>query len=296
MSSKASMATSSAAVGDVGGQQRLVAGAVEVDRIVGDAAVADREREAVDGGVQLARDPLGDAAQAASSAVGQQHDDVVLRVAAAVEHGGERAGSAGAGGALGARRARGRASRRRRARSGARGRRPRRRPSARSAPSSEARATMSPRSVTLRAKSALRKAACAASEARSGARRRSTSLAIIVVAIRRIAADGSPPRGAHAQAADDRVADAQLVGLHALGVAHQQPLVGGRARGDREHGARAVDQHQRRVERAGGGADDLGQPEPGLDRVGDLPERAEIGQRRLLAGGRGHTPKCRGVV
>jgi hypothetical protein len=54
---------------------------------------------------------------------------------------------------------------------------------------------MSPRSVTLRWKSAVRKAAWAASEARSGARRRSTSLAIIVVAIRRIAADVPPPRG-----------------------------------------------------------------------------------------------------
>ena len=50
----------------------------------------------------------------------------------------------------------------------------------------------------------------------------------------------------------------------------------GRARGDREHGARAVDQHERRVERARGGADDLGQAEAGLDRVRDRRERAEV--------------------
>ena len=72
---------------------------------------------------------------------------------------------------------------------------------------------MSPRSVTLRWKSAVRKAAWAASEARSGARRRSTSQAIIVVAIRRIAADGAAAARPHAQAADDRVTDAQLVRL-----------------------------------------------------------------------------------
>src|SRR3954447_3372952 len=53
---------------------------------------------------------------------------------------------------------------------------------------------MSPRSVTLRSKSAPRNAAWAASEARSGALSRSTSLAIIVVAIRSTDADGPPPR------------------------------------------------------------------------------------------------------
>ena len=73
-----------------------------------------------------------------------------------------------------------------------------------------------------------------------------------------------------------------------VGVAHQRALVGGRARGDREHGARAVDQDERRVEGTGGGADDLGEPEAGLHRVRHRPERAEVGQRRLLAGGRGH--------
>ena len=92
--------------------------------------------------------------------------------------------------------------------------------------------------------------------------------------------------GAQAQAADDRVADAQLVRLHALAVAHQQALVGRRARGDGEHGARAVDQDERRVQGAGRGADDLREPEAGLHRFGHGIERTEVGQRRLLAGGR----------
>ena len=62
---------------------------------------------------------------------------------------------------------------------------------------------------------------------------------------------------AHAQAADHRVTHAQLVRLDAVGVAHELALVRRRARGDREHGARAVDQDERRVEGAGGGTDDL---------------------------------------
>ena len=92
--------------------------------------------------------------------------------------------------------------------------------------------------------------------------------------------------GPQAQAADDRVADAQLVCIDAVAVAHQQPLVGRRARGDREHGARAVDQDERRVEGAGGGANDLREPETGLHRLGHRTERPEVGRRRLLAGGR----------
>src|SRR4051812_3052289 len=53
---------------------------------------------------------------------------------------------------------------------------------------------MSPRSVTRRRRSAVRKAAWAASDARSGARTRSTSEAISVVAIRSSGAGTSPPR------------------------------------------------------------------------------------------------------
>ena len=85
-----------AGLGDVGRQQRLVAGAVEVDRIGGQARVADREREAVQARAQLAHDGVGDAAHLGVVGGRQQHDDV-----AAVDHGGQRAGRAGAGGALG---------------------------------------------------------------------------------------------------------------------------------------------------------------------------------------------------
>ena len=94
--------------------------------------------------------------------------------------------------------------------------------------------------------------------------------------------------GPHAQPPDDRVADAQLVRLDALGVAHQQALVVGGARGHGEHGARSIDQDERCVEGAGRGADHLGEAEAGFDRIRHGPERSEIGQRRLLAGGRGH--------
>ena len=137
--------------------------------------------------------------------------------------------------------------------------------------------------MTSRPSTASRNAACAASEARSGARTRSTSEAISVVTTRRSA--GRVARApAQPQPADDRVADPQLVRRDAGGVGHQRPLVGRRARGDREHGARAVDQHERGVERARGGADDLGQPEPGLDRVGDRGERIEVDRRAPLLG------------
>jgi hypothetical protein len=106
---------------------------------------------------------------------------------------------------------------------------------------------------------------------------------------------GARPTAARAQsqAADDRVADPQLMRLDALGVAHQGALVRRRARGDREHGARAIDQHQRRVERARSGPDDFREPEAGLHRVRHRTERAEVGQRRLFAGGRGHGSEIR---
>src|SRR4051812_11179418 len=67
-------------------------------------------------------------------------------------------------------------------------------PAPRSAPSSAPRATMSPRSVTSRRRTAPRNAVDAASDARLGARRRSTSDAISVVTSRSSAGDGSPDR------------------------------------------------------------------------------------------------------
>jgi hypothetical protein len=86
---------------------------------------------------------------------------------------------------------------------------------------------------------------------------------------------------AHAQASDDRVADAQLVRGHALGVGDQRPLVGGRPRRHREHGARAVDQDERHAQRARRCAHHLGQPGARLDGFGDLVESVEVCRRRL---------------
>ena len=44
----------------------------------------------------------------------------------------------------------------------------------------------------------------------------------------------------------------------------------------------AVDQHEARVERARGGADDLGQAGPRLDRRGDRVQRGEVEPARRL--------------
>ena len=132
---------------------------------------------------------------------------------------------------------------------------------------------MSPRSVTVRWSTARRKPSCAASEARSG---RADALDL------RGDQRGDEPQqrrrglaraAAHAQPADGRVADAQLVGPDAARVGHQRAFVRGRARRDREHGAGAVDQDQRRVERSCGRTDHVGQASAGLDGVGDRSER-----------------------
>ena len=86
-----------------------------------------------------------------------------------------------------------------------------------------------------------------------------------------------PP--AQPQAPDHLVADPQLVRGHAGHVGHQRALVGGRARRDGQHGARRIHQHQRRLERPRGRADDLGQPHARLDGVGDRLERIEVDRR-----------------
>ena len=155
----------------------------------------------------------------------------------------------------------------------------------------DARATRLSRSVTSRSSTARRNAAWAASEARSGARSRSTSEAISVVTTRQERGGRLGACGPRSRTRPDRlVADPQLVGLDARGVGHQRALVGGRARGDGEHGARAVHHDERRVERAGGGADDLGEAEAGRDGGGDRLERAEVERRRRLGAG-GHGPR-----
>ena len=245
-----------------------------------DARVADREREAVQRGAQLARDRVGGAARrrrrrppARARGSGPPCRSAACR-SPAIEPG------------AAARAARSAATSTRTRQSSSAGAKWCARttitaaPLSSSTPSSAARATMSPRSVTWRCSTARRNASCAASDARSGARTRSTSDAISVVTSRSSAAGGSPAAAAQPQPPDDRVADAQLVRRDAGRVGHQRALVGGRARRDREHGARAVDQHERGVERPAGRADDLGQPVAGLDRVGDRAERAEVQRRR----------------
>ena len=132
-----------------------------------------------------------------------------------------------------------------------------------------------------RCSTARRNASCAASEARSGARTRSTSEAISVVTSRSSAGGGLAPSGRAAAAGrrPRRRRAARACSTPAR-VGHQRALVGGRARGDGQHGARAVDQDQGRVERARRGAHDLGQARARLDGVGDRLERAEIERRR----------------
>ena len=134
--------------------------------------------------------------------------------------------------------------------------------------------------------------AWAASDARSGARRRSTSEAISVVMTRRSAAGGSPARPRSRSRPTTASPTRSSCTDDAGGVGHQRPLVRGRARGDGEHAARAVDQDERGVERARRGAHDLGQPETALDRLGDGLEGAEVRRRRhLRPGRRGHGAK-----
>ena len=272
--------SSAPGLGDVGGEQRLVAGAVEVDRVDRDARVADREREAV-AGERAARGAIALGRRGATARRRRRRGTHDHHVAGGVGRRPRRraASEPGALARAAARRprARGRASRPRSARSGARARRPpprRRRGRSRAR---SARATMSPRSVTSRRSSARRNAGLrrlrrALGRAQAldlgGDQRRDDPQQ----RVGRLAA-----AGAHAQAPDDRVADPQLVGLDAGAVGHQRALVGGRARGDGEHGARAVDQHERGVERARGGAHDLGQADAGLDRRrGSRSSAAEV--------------------
>ena len=94
------------------------------------------------------------------------------------------------------------------------------------------------------------KPVAASSEARSGARTRSTSDAISVVTSRRSEASVGRSEARIRSRPTVAVGDLQLDRRHVVGVAHQRALVGGAARGDRQHGGRAVDQDQARVERA----------------------------------------------
>ena len=282
------------ALDDVRREQRLVAGAVQVDRVARDAAAADREREAAEVRLQLAQHRRGDAPAGLAVGVRREHDDLVA--VAVARGGGDRA--RGRSSAPRARRARAgaRASRRRPACARARARRSRcRRGRARCR--APCRARRDRRGRRSRARStACRNSAAAASEARSGPRTRSTSEATSVVTKRSSDGSGEPFAPTQAQLADDRVGDAQLDALDAFRLAQQRALLGGRARGDREHDARAVDQDEARVERARGGAHDLRQAGAGGDRFRDRLERPQVRRRRrLVARVRGHRPIVRGI-
>ena len=83
--------------------------------------------------------------------------------------------------------------------------------------------------------------------------------------------------GAHAQLADRRVGDLEVQRDDVLALAHERALVGGGAGRDGEHARRTVDQDEAGVERPRGVAQDLREPGPRLDGVGDRAEGAEIG-------------------
>ena len=156
-------------------------------------------------------------------------------------------------------------------------------PSTRSIPSSPARPRMSSRPEMSRSSSACTKPASACSEARSGARRRSTSEAIRVVTSltrrgSRLAARAHAQR-ARPCASATRSSSASTPAR----VVQQRALVGRRARGDGQHGPGAVGQHQAGVERPRRRAHDLGQAGTRLDGVGDRVQRSEVepGRRSL---------------
>ena len=71
-----------------------------------------------------------------------------------------------------------------------------------------------------------------------------------------------PPAAQRAAGPTTSSADAQLDALDALGLAQQRTLLGRRARCDREHAARRVDQREARVERAAAARTISGSPAP----------------------------------
>ena len=113
-----------------------------------------------------------------------------------------------------------------------------------------------------RRRTARRNAVAASSEARSGARTRSTSEAISVVT--RLSIDGSGSRSRVRMRRCPTVASATLrsIVVDVLAVTHQRALIGRRARRDREDRARPVDQDQARVERPAGRRRTSGSPAP----------------------------------
>ena len=90
--------------------------------------------------------------------------------------------------------------------------------------------------------------------------------------------------GAVAQLADGCVGDPQLDLGHVVAAAEQLFLLVGRGAGDREHGARAVDQGDAGVQQPGRGAGDGGQPGALFDGVGERVEQRRIFRWSGVAG------------
>ena len=273
MSSKAS---SGAALGlaDVDRQPRLVAGPVEVDRVGDAAAGADRQVEAGQG-VLAARAP-GRRRRAAGAPRPRRGRSPrspprprppplsparPARASAAPA-------SPGSAPAPATRRS-GRCAARRGATIAPA-------PFSRSAPSSAARATMSPRSVTSRASTAATKTPATSSLSHSGARERSSSSASSVVTMRAIAGSGARLRPV-AQLADRAVGDPQLDRRHPLAAGQQLLLLVGRGAGHGEHRARALDQRDAGVQHPRRGPRHGGQPGARLDRLGERARGAALG-------------------
>ena len=279
------------ALGHVGRQQRLGAGAVQVDRVRRGPAAPERERVAGERALQLAQDGLGGARGGRVVGAGQEdHDLGAHGLGARRQHGG------GAGQTARAPRS---------ATPRTRWRQPSSvgtcecarattmlAPSTRSRPSSPARPRMSSRPEMSRSSSACRKPASACSDARSGARRRSTSEAIRVVTSLTSAGPGLAAT-AHAQRAHRGVGHAQLDRVDPGRVVEQRALVGRRARGDGQHCPGAVGQHEAGIQRPRRRADDLGQAGARLDGVGDRVQRSEVEPGRRSVGRGGHAPILR---
>ena len=185
------MRCSSSAFGDVRGEQRLARGARQLDRIPRHPAATAREHEAAQAGLDLAQVPLGGARGRGLIGARDQQQTPRRRGSLAIRKHCDRDGSPARARRAPRPRARARASPRPSATAGERARRScSRPPAARATAPAPVRAT--PRGPSSsRARTARRKSAAADSEARSGARTRSTSDAIIVASSRRIDALGS---------------------------------------------------------------------------------------------------------
>ena len=271
MSSKASSAAL-LGLADVDREPRLVAGAVEVDRVGGAAAVADRQVEAAEAVVELAGEPGRGAGEAVVVLGGDDHRDLrgdLVLAGARQRPGGQRAQGpqrqgqdpgaplAGLGGA----------------RRGADDDHP--------GPPLEVGAHLGGAGEDVAAVGHLA-GEHGADEGpgdllalplrRAGALQLERDQRRDHPGDRRVGGAGA----AVAELADHRVGDPQLDPGHVVAAGDQLLLLVGGGAGDREHGARAVDQGDAGVEDLGRGAGDRGQAGARLDRLGERVERPGI--------------------